>query len=67
MLWLVLVIAFLFTGLRGEPLPAPVVVFGVGATLYALISLGRRFPWFGLFLAMLLANLVGGGRGRRRW
>ena len=65
MLWLVLLVAFLFTGMDGKPLPAPVVVFGVGATLFSLVALGRKWPWFGLFLAMVFYDPVCSACGGR--
>jgi hypothetical protein len=47
-------------------LPKSVSLLMVCATIYALVILGKRFPWFGYFLIVLISSLLSGGR-RRRW
>jgi hypothetical protein len=68
LLWMTVVIAYLFGGPRNcGPAPTPIAFAVIGATLFSLIVLGKRFPWFGLFLLMLLSELMRGGRRRRWW
>ena len=62
------VVAYLFGGPRGHgPAPTPIAFLIVGATIFSLFTLGKRFPLFGLFLLALLSACMSGGRGRRRW
>ena len=52
------------------PIPQFLIWPLLGASIAALFVLGKRFPWFGLFLIMLIANLAGSRGGsyyRRRW
>ena len=63
--WLGFFMLLLISG--GQPLPQFLVWPLLAASIAALFVLGKRFPWFGLFLAMLLYNLVTRGRGYRRW
>jgi hypothetical protein len=66
-LWMVLVGCYLFGGPRNYgPVPTPIAFLTVGATIFSLWTLGKRFPMFGLFLLMLISSLMSGGR-RRRW
>ena len=69
LIWMAIVIAYLFGGPRGwGPAPTPIAFAIVGATVFSLATLGKRFPLFGLFLLMMISSLLrGGGRGRRRW
>jgi hypothetical protein len=63
------VVAFLFTGPRGgEPFPVQVSFIILALTGFSLVVLGKRFPWFGLFMIMLIGGLLSGltSRGRRR-
>jgi hypothetical protein len=67
-LWLVGLVYFLFSSPANmTPLPVAAGWVVIAVTLFALIVLGRRFPWFGLFLLMVITSLMSGGRGRRRW
>jgi hypothetical protein len=67
LIWMALVVAFLFTGPRNTgPFPVSIAWMVVGATVFSLFTLGKRWPWFGLFLIMLIGGLISGGR-RRRW
>jgi hypothetical protein len=67
-LWLVGLVYYFVTAPRGmAPFPVAVAWVIIGATIFALRTLGRRFPMFGLFLLMVIASLMRGGRGRRRW
>ena len=55
---------------HSQPLPQFLVWPLLGATIFSLFVLGKRFPMFGLFLILLIANLVGSRGGsyyRRRW
>ena len=53
---------------HGQPLPQFLVWPLLGATIAALVVLGKRFPMFGLFLILLINNLMRGrGYYRRRW
>jgi hypothetical protein len=54
---------------HGQPLPQFLVWPLLGASIAALFVLGKRFPMFGLFLILLINNLMQ-GRGyyrRHRW
>jgi hypothetical protein len=65
--WLVFFVGYLFTLPRNSgALPASLALLMLGITIYALIILGKRFPWFGYFLIVLISSLLSGGR-RRRW
>ena len=63
---MVLIGFYLFTGPRNFTVSTEVSGLLVGATIFSLIVLGKRFPMFGLFLLMLITSLMSGGR-RRRW
>ena len=65
-LWMVLIGFYLFTGPRNFTVSTEISFLLVGLTVFALWTLGRRFPMFGLFLLMLISSLMSGGRGRRR-
>ena len=64
---MVLIGFYLFTGPRNFTVSTEISFLLVGATIFSLIVLGRRFPMFGLFLLMMISSLMSGGRGRRRW
>jgi hypothetical protein len=65
--WVAIIVAYLFAGPRGfGPVPVPVSLAIISATVFSLIVLGKRFPWFGYFLVVLISSLLSGGR-RRRW
>jgi hypothetical protein len=69
--WLGSFLLYLLFVNHGQPLPQFLVWPLLGVTIAALVVLGRRFPMFGLFLILLINNLLRGGRGssyyRRRW
>ena len=65
-LWMLLIGFSLFTGPRNFTVSTEISFLLVGLTVFALWTLGRRFPMFGLFLLMLISSLMSGGRGRRR-
>ena len=65
-LWMLLIGFYLFTGPRNFTVSTEISFLLVGLTVFALWTLGRRFPMFGLFLLMLISSLMSGGRGRRR-
>jgi hypothetical protein len=61
-----LIVCWIFAGPRGiDPFPVPVALTVMGTTIYALIVLGRRFPWFGFFLLAFISGLFSRRRGRR--
>jgi hypothetical protein len=67
LLWLVGLVSYFVTAPAGmTPFPVAVGWVIISVTLFALITLGKRFPLFGLFLLMLISGLMRGGR-RRRW
>jgi hypothetical protein len=67
-LWLFGIVYFFVTAPAGmTPLPVAASWIIIGMTIAALIILGKRFPWFALFLMMTISRLMSGGRGRRRW
>jgi hypothetical protein len=68
-LWMALIVAYLFTGPRNfGPVPVQLSWLIIGATIFSLIVLGKRFPLFGLFLIIMITSAFSrGGRGRRRW
>jgi hypothetical protein len=66
LLWMVLIGFYLFTGPRNFTVSTEISFLLVGATIFSLITLGRRFPMFGLFLLMVIASLMRGAAGRRR-
>jgi hypothetical protein len=66
LLWMLLIGFYLFTGPRNFTVSTEISFLLVGLTVFALWTLGRRFPMFGLFLLMLISSLMSGGRGRRR-
>jgi hypothetical protein len=62
------IVAYLFGGPRNYgPVPTPIAFLAVGSTVFALFTLGKRFPMCGLFLLMVISSLVSGGRRGRRW
>ena len=65
-LWMVLIGFYLFPGPRNFTVSTEISFLLVGLTVFALWTLGRWFPMFGLFLLMLISSLMSGGRGRRR-
>ena len=67
-IWMAVVVAYLFGGPRNFTVSTEVSFLIVTSTIFALVTLGKRFPMFGLFLLMMItAAFRGGGRGRRRW
>ena len=67
-LWMVLIGFYLFTGPRNFTVSTEISFLLVGATIFALWTLGRRFPMFGLFLRIMISSFFSGAdRGRRRW
>jgi hypothetical protein len=67
-LWLVGLVYYFVTAPAGmTPIPVSMGWVVIGVTIFALWTLGRRFPMFGLFLLMLISTLMSGGRGRARW
>ena len=65
LLWMVPIGFYLFTGPRNFIVSTEISFLLVGATIFSLIVLGRRFPMFGLFLLFVILNLMSGGRRRR--
>ena len=65
--WLGFFMLLLISG--GQSLPQFLVWPMLGASIASLFVLGKRFPMFGLFLILLIANLIGsrGSYYRRRW
>ena len=65
--WLGFFMLLLISG--GQPLPQFLVWPLLAASIASLFVLGKRFPMFGLFLILLIANLIGsrGSYYRRRW
>ena len=61
--WLGFFMLLLISG--GQPLPQFLVWPMLGASIAALFVLGKRFPMFGLFLILLVNNLMR-GRGYYR-
>ena len=67
-LWLVgLVYYFVTAPLGMTPFPVAVGWVIILTTLFALVTLSRRFPLFGWFMLGLLAGLMRGGGRRWRW
>jgi hypothetical protein len=70
--WLGSFLLFLLFVNHGKPLLPSVVWICLGATIFALIVLCKRFPMFLFFMICLISGLVGGRRGYyypywRRW
>jgi hypothetical protein len=66
-LWMVL-IGFLLTGPRNFTVSTEISFLLVGATIFSLIVLGRRFPMFGYCTIVIFVGLLSaltGSRGRR--
>jgi hypothetical protein len=65
-LWLVgLAYYFVTAPLGMAPFPVAVGWVIIGATIFSLVMLSRRFPLFGWFMLGLLSGLMRGRR--RRW
>jgi hypothetical protein len=65
---MVLIGFYLFAGPRGwGPAPLPVALAVCGATIAALVVLGRRWPLFGYLVLCFFSGLIGMGRRGRRW
>ena len=64
-LWMVLIGFYLFTGPRNFTVSTEISFLLVGATIFSLLVLGRRFPLFGWFMLITLSGLMRGGRRRR--
>ena len=67
-LWMVLIGFYLFTGPRNFTVSTEISFLLVGATIFSLIVLGRRFPMFGYCTIVIFVGLLSaltGSRGRR--
>jgi hypothetical protein len=56
----------LFTGPRHTgAFPLPIALAVCATTLFALVTIGKRWPWAGFLMLAFLSGLLGGRRGRR--
>jgi hypothetical protein len=68
LIWMAVVVAYMFGGPRNYgPVPVQLAWLLVLMTLFSLLTLGKRFPMFGLFMLMVITSLMRGGGRRRRW
>jgi MFS superfamily sulfate permease-like transporter len=69
LIWMAIIVAYLFGGPRNYgPVPVELSFLLVGATIFSLVVLGRRFPMFGYCTIVIFVGLLSaltGSRGRR--